>query len=508
MILNDMTVKDLCHVALCNRSWREAANQDALWRPLCQEKGWERYGTVQDICKEVPFKPTLQEQEMGEGGAPTFPVDAVVTGSDWPQLVTTCKWKEVYMKAKHLEENWNKNRFFVATLQFGLKGIRPKKGPAYYQDYDPEEPSDLDEDEVYMSDSNEYDSDDAFARTRDKPSVCNLAGEGDSLVAGINKSTLQIWDVSHGERQHVIDAYISNRPEALKMKSGVIAAGYGDGSIRTYSAQTGEQLQVMSERHRLTVSRLFFDGDTIVSAATPEGVRYRRFSDNDIWVWNAADGARRCILKSGSILAGLDYKDKIIAGMYNGNLLRIWEARSGACLHEIDSGILVPISCHLGDGMVIGVSTDFVVKVWNLESGKCVKTFAVPIDPEEQTNFALATSCVFNGQLLVVFSNSWAVTVMDLDGERIGTFMTSNRSFMQPVCFHGNKLVTTWWSSEGSCLYGLWMVDPSKKSKGSFKIDKFTDCLMEASHSCMLAWISDTKLVFEQNRQIVLSHYW
>ncbi|XP_038045236.1 probable E3 ubiquitin ligase complex SCF subunit sconB [Patiria miniata] len=520
IILNDLTVTDLCHVALCNRSWREAANQDALWRPLCQDNGWERYGEEDRLLKEVPFKSTSQEQVTGEGGSPTFPVDAVVTGSGWPQLETTCKWKEVYMKAKHLETNWCKNRFYAVSFQFCLTGKVPTKSTADSGSDDADEQSAssvAEEVDHSENDPSGLDEDDDVYGDKDGPYVCNMAGEGIYLAAGTSQGTLQIWDIFQRERKHLIEVDISEKRDALKMKDGIIAAGCKDGKVRTYSAKSGEQLQVMSG-HPLAVSHIFFDGVTIVSVIKP------RSPNSDIVVWNASDGACRCILKAGRTLTLLDlaYKDKVIAGVYFDRKIRVWDAESGSMLHEMDSGMRTVVSIYLGDGIVIVVSQDFIVKIWSLESGKCVRTFDVPIDPAFVNKHAKATYCTFNGELLAVVSTFWTTTVLDLDGKRIGTFLSDFRDSMEPLFFHGKKLVI-WCETQVVPCTELWIADPKMHGNGnansSFEIDESTDYLAEASGNFTVTWMSDTKLAFERHGEyeandgplipeIIVRHYW
>ncbi|XP_038044683.1 F-box/WD repeat-containing protein 7-like [Patiria miniata] len=500
-IFGHLTATDLCHVALCNRILRESANQDALWRLLCRKNGWERYGT--NLCKEPPFTPTLHDQLTGgEGGSPTFPVDAVVTGSDWPGLVDTCKWKEVYMKARHLEENWRNQRFYATTFKFGQTS-----------------------DETGL-----------FAvETLDQPKISNLDCEGGCLAVGVDDGTLQIWDVSIGKRRHNIRVNVSEEPDALKMKDGIIAAGCMDGKIRTYSAQTGEQLQVMSG-HYLAVSRLFFDGDTIVSVARRLLDRSKNYADSGIRVCKAEDASTRFVLQYGcskTSLIHLDYRTKVIAGAYSDNTIQIWDAENGSDIQHIICDMKKLVSCYLGDGIVIGASKDFAVKIWKLESWECLRTFRVPLHPESN-NFELigAAPYAFNGELLVAISRAH-LTFMDLEGKLIGsifnthenhtgTFFTQDNSkFTTAHCFHGNKLITGS-SNTYSGKYDLWIVNPAMGVYGSgevvSKMDLGGEAFAEFTGAFSPAWMNDTKVVFEgidkesgfgpQRPTIVIRHYW
>ncbi|XP_038045005.1 F-box/WD repeat-containing protein 7-like [Patiria miniata] len=473
-IFRHLTATDLCHVALCNRILREAANRDTIWRPLCRKKGWERYGTICDLCKEPPFEPTSQDEKTGVGGVPTFPGDAVVTGSDWPGLVDTCKWKEVYMKACHLEENWRNHRFYTTSLALWSSG----------------------------GDS--------------------MACEGECLAVGSDDGTLEIWDLAGAKRHPRIEHEISliDTSDTLKMKDGIIAAGCSDGKIRTYSAQTGKQLQVMSG-HRLAVSRLFLDGDSVVSVAHPQFPVYEVYEDSDIRVWSAANGASLCILQSGheaTRLLHLDYKDKIVAGAYSDNKICIWDARNGSCMQQIVCDMEHLASCNLGDGIVIGTFKDFLVKIWELQYGECIKTFdlhpfqgiqpsEIPFDGhDEEAHYK------FIDGLLVVVTLLHGFYIVNLDGQRL---LRDSRRHVKPVCLKGNKLLI--WSRE-TCRYELWTIDPVRMDdryevQGSSKTKASSQHRKETQRP--RAWMSDTKLIFQGRlisnspaTYISVHHYW
>ncbi|XP_038060476.1 probable E3 ubiquitin ligase complex SCF subunit sconB [Patiria miniata] len=482
-IFRHLTATDLCRVALCNRILRETANDDDLWHRLCQKQGWERYGTISDLCKEPPFKPTSKEHKTGEGGAPTFPVDAVVTGSDWPGLVDTCKWKEVYMKARHLEENWRNERFYTTLFDLSLTN---------------------DKESVSSSNSDNY----AYLQL-----ILNIAVEGDCLVAGSWHRTLEVWDMCSKTRQHLIQLDISEASEALKMKDGIVAAGCKDGKIRTFSAQTGEQLQVMSG-HRLAVSQLFFDGETIVSVAQKQpslwGYDDSVDADSDVWVSSAANGAYRYVLQSGheaTRLLHLDYKDKIVAGAYSDNIIRIWDARSGSCLEDIASGMNKLTSCHLGESIVIGASKDFIVKIWDLQYWKCIKTFDVPLhqgiqlsSPYEQAKY------MYSDGLLIAVTLHNGLYILNLNGERL---LIDGRGTVQPLSLKGNKLLT--WSSEDGWYGGLWLFYPMKSADGKAQGSSKTVQYVGQTHVAC-AWMSDTKMVYQGlygfPTYVSVRHYW
>ncbi|XP_038074375.1 F-box/WD repeat-containing protein 7-like [Patiria miniata] len=490
LVLQHLSAEDLCHVALCNRSLREAANYDALWRPLCREKRWEKFDAVVDLCKEPPFIPS-SPQPGGDGSVGdgvTFAFDSVVTDSNRPGLVNTCKWKEIYMKARHLERNWKNNLYHVVSFEFGSAGYTKSSRK-----------NDCSEPEV---------------------TVRGLAGEGNILAGALSNDTLHIWDISSGKRRHRIKVGIGRISKALKMKNGVIAVGCRGGKIRTYCAQTGEQLQVMSG-HRLDVSRLFFDGDTIISiAAELDGDMREVRADGDIRVWNAIDGTSRFVFESTSDdpfrcrPIGVDYFDKTVAGAYIDRKIRLWDVQSGVCKQTIVSDANYLISCHLGDGIVISAHWGNVMKIWNVESGECIRHFDVPgVDFEDWDPDDESSHFHFNGEFLLATSLS-NVRFFNLDGKFIRDINSDDDNYKQYLLrinyVFGNKCIACDDCGRGP-MY-LWNIDDLNN------VFHLVKCCMFVGDNAV--WMSETKLAFvryleydkDENKiqipKIEVHHYW
>ncbi|XP_022082713.1 probable E3 ubiquitin ligase complex SCF subunit sconB isoform X2 [Acanthaster planci] len=480
-----LTARDLCKLASSSRLLREITNDDVLWRRLCQQKGWERYGTTRDICKEVPVNASVNARLLELWDPPTFPIDVLVTGSDWPGLVETCKWKEVYMKAKHLEENFSNERYSVDTLE---SWTGPKR--TFYNSENLEAP------EQY---------------------IYNLAGEGNCLAVGICNKTLQIWDLFSGKRRHIIHVNISSDCNALKMQDGIVVAGCLDSKIRTFSAETGAQLQFLTG-HRLAVRCVFFDGETIVSVAQPNVKGDGEHTDSDVRVWNAEDGACRFIIRSDSqdtYLVHAEYKERMVACAYSNKTIQVWNACDGCCIQRLVCDVNNLLTCHLGNGVIIGTSDDFVVKIWGLVSRRCLKTFEVLFDRQEQHRVSFA----FNGELLAGMLGRQLI-VTNLDGEQRERF-ESVYPFCPDAssCFLGNELLTVcdgkWWFR-----YRLWAIGQEESGAEDFsEVDSNSSEPMDYYFGgsdfsgWSPFWMSDTKVVCEDldetdRSQIVVRHYW
>ncbi|XP_038049993.1 F-box/WD repeat-containing protein 7-like [Patiria miniata] len=494
-VLQYLTPKDLCHVALCNKSLRETTNHDALWRPLCQAEGWRHIGRAEDLDESTAFIPV---DKQSNGKDVNFSFDTVVSGTDWPGLMDTCKWKTVYMKAHHLARKWRDNSHHVVSFEFGSEGCAGRFSPTIW-----DSPTHL--------------------------RIYNLHGEGTYLAAGVSNGTVMVWDMYSGKLQHTIHVDICDKSECLKIKNGIIAVGCRDGMIRTYSAKTGQQLQAMS-RHRLPVSKLFIDDDTIVSVAQPTG-RQHTIMDSDIRVWSSANGDLRFLFRrednSRSKMELMDYADKTVAAVYVDRSIRFWNAQSGVCMHVIITILMCNFVdrftyCHLSNGtLIIGDETN-TVELFDVKSGECYKTYHIRFDRDDDKSDKKTSSYEFSGEFLAIFGpqSMWGtdVSVYTLDGKYIGKIKTSGdcKGVLNSSCVRGNKLIVC---DEMTGASSLWMID---RANGLQAVKDLRGIMFHDLVGTKLLgfWMSDTKLAFahyfdetleeglDQVPHIVVHHYW
>ncbi|XP_022088234.1 F-box/WD repeat-containing protein 11-like isoform X1 [Acanthaster planci] len=560
VILQYLSARDLCHMALCNRSWRDVANQDALWRPLCRRRRWERFGTTEDLCKEVSTALPAGNTSVA------FPIEMVVTDSDSSTLIQTCKWKEVYMRAQHLEANWINNCCHTVSFEFGAAGCHEYwENPAESELLDPNKTEGL--------------------------VVAALDAEGACLAGSLSNNTLKIWDMSTGDCQHTItlDGFSSGSPNSLMVKSGIVAVGCWDGRVRTFSAQTGEKQRVLGNFYR-EVTHVLFDGEIIVSTAHPENDRYTyddsgdeeeskgedgddddggdeeggdsgadgsvggdirayltrwgepRTSDmiekvgNEIKVFGSEDTSNfRLRYGSGrSPLIHVDYRDKIVAAAYEAKIICLWDAQSGSRQHTINTGLNCLVSCHLGDGIVIGTNktNEPVMKMWKLSSGQLIEAFDCPsvrfFDKANEISKVCGRMLYHfdpNNAFIVGRSKYGMLGMFGLDGSYYGdtkSFKVADdfEDHLRLIvpCLHGNKIIG------GECCDGRMFLF-ILSSAGGFKLVREVRPMMQElfagldNVNPLHAWMSTTKLVFVsyfryeekeeiQVPKIVIHHYW
>ncbi|XP_071506236.1 uncharacterized protein [Diadema antillarum] len=318
-----LSVSDLCEVAKCSTRWREAANSEILWHHHCQKKNWLHYGSIHDLCQERPFSP---HQTSIANTSPMFTFDSIINGSgvtcggaispESNSLQSTCRWKEVYMRAHHLDLNWALGRYKVVPA---LRGHRE--------------------------------------------TVTCLDCDGTLIVSGSRDRTVRIWSMFTLECINVIDAH-TDAVTCLKMKNGLLVTGSGDRLIRIFEIKTGRCLKSLPG-HNGSVDHVCFHGDMIVSAS----------SDRSIRVWSWPGGGCKHVLRGHSDdiqYLGLN-RDTAVSTSWD-TTVRVWDMVRGICLHVLHGHTEGVMCCKFDDRIIVSGGGDGHIKIWDAHVGVCVKT--------------------------------------------------------------------------------------------------------------------------------------
>ncbi|XP_033635629.1 F-box/WD repeat-containing protein 7-like [Asterias rubens] len=384
-IFGYLSAVDLIRVASHNKHLRNVANTDLIWRPLCQEKGWERYGSITDLTKEIPYKPK----------------DVIVKHDSTMDLVATCRWKEIYIKAYLLENNWKKMCFHVSSLK----------------------PSNMD------------------AGLYPRPSVRDVVIDKDCLVVVMSNETIQIWDVKTDTCLHIIPA-ISEGVACLRVCNGKLAVGSKDGVVRLFSANSGELLHLMQGTKEESIDRiLFIDTELVISDAIPLNITGDGAKHKHINVWNVEDGALRHSFKidvEGAILRDVDYRDNMVVGAYSDKCLRLWDAVTGDCIHTLrynSEGIAERLSCCLGSSIIaLADIDDMKLIIWNKKSGENVTSVSISGDFEGSPS-----KCEAVEDLLVMCLAETYFLVYDKTGKLLKTVY--DEEGLRSICCYGDKFI-------------------------------------------------------------------
>ncbi|XP_069773006.1 F-box/WD repeat-containing protein 7-like isoform X2 [Narcine bancroftii] len=305
-IFSYLSGEDLLRMACCNKSWRECTNTDILWQPLCALKNWLNFGTDKQLFTDGPYCYRSTGLTSPRYNRPKF--------SDHTSLSPTCRWKEIYIRACHLNQNWTLGRYTVLPLLRGHQGR-----------------------------------------------VDCLDCDGKWLVSGSSDKTARVWDLFTASCLHVLDNH-TDAVTCVCIKLEVIVTGCADSLIRIFQLETGTCLRALMG-HSSGIDQLCFDGTKVVSAS----------SDRTLRVWSIQDGRCRKILRGHEDeIQYLTMKEHLIASTSWDHTIRIWDIHRGVCTAFLKGHTEVVNCCQFDCRYVVSGGGDCLVLIWSIDSGKLV----------------------------------------------------------------------------------------------------------------------------------------
>ncbi|XP_038064776.1 uncharacterized protein LOC119735146 [Patiria miniata] len=213
--------------------------------------------------------------------------------------------------------------------------------------------------------------------------------DGDLLAIDNEFTTpqsIKVYDIRRRTLQCVIapvESTIAPVAGGIKFTDGVIVVPCLGGVACAFDARTGKLLQKIDLHLGSRYMLLFFDGELVITYECAANKRENNEKFCDIYVSCVKDGQlQRTLtvdLTDGVKVCyyNVDYRDKMVAAVYNDDYIRVWDARSGECLHQLkcpgeESKV------KLGDNVIVGFSKAFDMEVcdiiiWSQDTGECQK---------------------------------------------------------------------------------------------------------------------------------------
>ncbi|KAF9349215.1 hypothetical protein BGX34_001926, partial [Mortierella sp. NVP85] len=193
--------------------------------------------------------------------------------------------------------------------------------------------------------------------------------KGDRIVSASYDRTVRVWDVATEDCLYI---YIGHTGEIFKVEyspqDNVVASLSCDSTIRLWNVETGDCHSIISGCNIIYGMSFSPKGDNIAFSS----------SDRRVRLWDVASGECR------SILIGHSSRISSIAYSSQGELLiskdekpvvRVWEVATGACRHILEATGIIVLSPK---GDQIASCTNEDLKLWDLETGVCIRTLKFP----------------------------------------------------------------------------------------------------------------------------------
>ncbi|TFK72559.1 WD40 repeat-like protein [Pluteus cervinus] len=383
-ILGYLDATSLCRAAQVAKRWKSLADDDILWRGICEQHigqkcrkcGWglpilESKRTYRP--SPCPSPPTLAHKRPPETSSELLSRPAKRLRSDAddthsqdashdpcssrsllaPQPVVstplslTRPWKHVYSERMTIERNWRRGRCTVRTLQGHTDGVMCLQ----------------------------------FSETLSHPAF-------PVLITGSYDRTVRVWNMETGCELHCLKGH-TRAVRALQFDEVKLITGSMDHTLKVWDWRRGNCIRTL-EGHTDGVVCLNFDSNVLASGSV----------DSTIKVWNLRTGGAFTLrghtdwvnsvqLWDSNTSKSVSLSDVSTSGPGSSSLpattgLPTTSSRCSSypCAPEIDPG-----------KMLFSASDDGTIRLWDLTSRACVKQFTGHVGQVQSMKLLLASEC-------------------------------------------------------------------------------------------------------------------
>ncbi|XP_070181266.1 F-box/WD repeat-containing protein 7-like [Littorina saxatilis] len=305
-ILQYLSPWDLCQFQQVCMQYREVGNTDKLWLHYCLVRGWLRFGVSNSILHEAPLYTKLTNVS---GTSPVFELCV----PEETRLSPLCRWKNVYIRMRHLSNNWALGRYTVSPM---LRGHTDK--------------------------------------------VTAMDCEGYTLVSGSNDKQLKVWDIRSCECMRTMRGH-TDTVSAVKLKGQYVITGCGDSGVRVFDLKTGK-VCFSFQGHGGSVDHIQIIGNLVISGGT----------DRTLRVW---DLTNKCLLHTlrghdDDIECVTAHKGMVLSGSWDRTLI-LWKIDSGKMIHHYQAHSEAITAAQFDEVKVVSGSADGDVRIWSVNTGQC-----------------------------------------------------------------------------------------------------------------------------------------
>ncbi len=220
-----------------------------------------------------------------------------------------------------------------------------------------------------------------------------LSADGRSVISGSEDHTLRVWDSESGECLKILEGHTGGVESLVLAADGTrITSASWDNTIRVWDVESGECLEVL-ERHMEGVTSLVLtaDGKRMVSGSWNHTLRFWDVESGECLkvIEGHTDGIRSLVMSADG--------RRIVSESPN-HTMRVWDVENGECLKVLEGHMdVVKFLVISADGRSVISGHSDKIRVWDVESGECLKSLEVERITDELTDiFGLSYHTVYS----------------------------------------------------------------------------------------------------------------
>ncbi|KIY46209.1 WD40 repeat-like protein [Fistulina hepatica ATCC 64428] len=282
-ILAHLDAISLCRAAQVSRTWKVLADDDVLWRGICEQHigqkcrkcGWA-LPVLQKGCSLDNVPTALEGAEPPPRKRARLDDNVLVSPVEGPAPdPLTCPWKNVYSERMTVERNWRRGRYKIRNLSGHTDGIMCLQ----------------------------------LCECLSHPSF-------PVLITGSYDCTARVWNLATGATLHVLEGH-TRAIRALQFDDFKLVTGSMDCTVRVWDWRRGQCIRTLAG-HAEGVVSINFDSNVLASGSVDASIR----------IWN---------LRTGGAFVLHGHEDWV-------NAVQLWDANGGggdcaaSCEGRIDAG--------------------------------------------------------------------------------------------------------------------------------------------------------------------------